>query len=38
MRLLLERCGFALAHLHGDYDRSPFADASPRLVVRARAV
>jgi SAM-dependent methyltransferase len=38
MRLLLERSGFALAHLYGDYDRSPFADGSPRMTVLARAV
>ena len=38
MRLLLERCGLALAHLYGDYDRSPFADGSPRLIMLAKAV
>jgi len=37
MRLLLERGGFALAHLYGDYDRSPFADGSPRMLVVAEA-
>jgi SAM-dependent methyltransferase len=37
MRLLLERCGFALAHLYGDYQRAPFADGSPRMIVVARA-
>jgi hypothetical protein len=37
MRLLLERCGFALAHLYGDYDRSPFVDGSPRMIVVAEA-
>ncbi len=38
MRLLLERCGFALTHLYGDYDRSPYADGAPRLLVVATAV
>ncbi|MGH2522591.1 MAG: class I SAM-dependent methyltransferase [Anaerolineales bacterium] len=38
MRLLLERCGFALAHLYGDYDRSPLADGWPRMIVMAKAV
>lgn len=38
MRLLLEKCGFALAHLYGDYDRSPFADGAPRMIVLAKAV
>ncbi len=38
MRLLLERCGLALAHLYGDYDRSPFADGAPRMLVLATAV
>ncbi len=38
MRLLLERCGFALKHLHGDYDLSPFDDDSPRMLVVAEAV
>jgi SAM-dependent methyltransferase len=37
MRLLVERCGFTLLHLYGDYDRSPFVDGSPRLLVVARA-
>lgn len=35
MRLLLEKCGFALTHLWGDYDRSPFSDDSPRMIVMA---
>ncbi len=35
MRLLLEKCGFALTHLYGDYQRSPFADGSPRMIVLA---
>ena len=37
MRLLLEKCGFALAQLYGDYDRAPFADGSPRMIVLAEA-
>ena len=37
MRLLLEKCGFALAHLYGDYQRSPFADGSARMIVVATA-
>ncbi len=37
MRLLLEKCGFALAHLYGDYDRAPFADGAPRMIVLAEA-
>jgi hypothetical protein len=37
MRLLLERSGFALAHLYGDYDRSPYGEATPRLLVLATA-
>lgn len=38
MRLLLEKCGFALTHLYGDYQRSPFADGSPRMIVAATAL
>jgi SAM-dependent methyltransferase len=37
LRLLLEKCGFALTHLWGDYDRSPLSDSSPRLIVCALA-
>jgi SAM-dependent methyltransferase len=37
MSLLLEKCGFRLRHLYGDYDRSPFADGSARMVVVAEA-
>jgi SAM-dependent methyltransferase len=37
MRLLLERCGFVLTHLYGDYDRAPLADGSPRMIVLAEA-
>jgi SAM-dependent methyltransferase len=38
LRLLLERCGFTLTHLYGDYDRSPFADSSARMLVIAKAI
>jgi SAM-dependent methyltransferase len=37
MRLLLDRCGFSLDHLYGDYDCSPFADGAPRMLVVATA-
>jgi SAM-dependent methyltransferase len=37
MRLLVERCGFTLTHLYGDYDCSPLADGSPRMIVVATA-
>ncbi len=37
MALLLARAGLSLAHLYGDYDRSPFADGSPRMLVLATA-
>jgi SAM-dependent methyltransferase len=37
MRLLLERSGLGLTHLYGDYDRSPFVDGSPRMLVLATA-
>ena len=37
MSLLLSRAGLALSHLYGDYDRSPFVDGAPRLLVLARA-
>lgn len=36
LRLLLERNGFELEHLWGNYDGSPVDDDSPRLIVRAR--
>lgn len=35
--LLLEKCGFTLTHLYGDYDESPFEDASERMLVVAEA-
>jgi SAM-dependent methyltransferase len=38
MSLLLDRAGLSLTHLYGDYDRSPFADGAPRLLVLATAV
>lgn len=38
MRLLLENTGFSLAHLYGDYDRSPFVDGAARMLVLANAV
>jgi SAM-dependent methyltransferase len=37
MRLLLERAGFAPDHFYGDYDRSPFVDGAPRMLVLATA-
>jgi SAM-dependent methyltransferase len=37
MRLLLERSGFSLTHLYGSYDRSPFVDGAPRMLVVATA-
>lgn len=37
MSLLLEKCGFSLSHLYGDYDRSPFADGAPRMLTVATA-
>jgi SAM-dependent methyltransferase len=38
MRLLLERASFTLAHLYGDYDRSPYEEGAPRLLVLATAI
>ncbi len=32
---LLFRAGFRVAHLYGDYDRSPFADESSAMIVAA---
>ena len=37
MSLLLARAGLSLTHLYGDYDRSPFGDGSPRMLVLAAA-
>jgi SAM-dependent methyltransferase len=36
LRLLLERNGFEVEHLWGNYDGSAVDDNSPRLIVRAR--
>ncbi len=38
MGLLLDRAGFRLAHLYGDYEESPLEDESERMVVVAEAV
>jgi SAM-dependent methyltransferase len=38
MRHLLERTGFTLTGLHGDYSGSPFADGASRMIVAASAV
>jgi SAM-dependent methyltransferase len=38
LRWLLEKTGFALAHVYGDYDRSPFAEGTPRMIVMATAL
>jgi len=35
MSLLLEKCGFRLSHLYGDYNESPLEDESERMVVAA---
>ncbi len=35
MHWLLEKCGFRLAHLYGDYDRAPLTDDSARMIVVA---
>jgi SAM-dependent methyltransferase len=35
MALLLDGAGLRLEHLYGDYDRSPFGDGSPRMIVVA---
>jgi hypothetical protein len=32
---LLARAGFEIAELLGDYDRSPFTDSSPEMIVVA---
>jgi len=37
MSLLLERAGFRLQHLYGSYDRAPFGDGAPRMLVVAVA-
>ncbi|MEK7278316.1 MAG: class I SAM-dependent methyltransferase [Chloroflexota bacterium] len=38
MGLLLERTGFRLAHLYGDYDETPLTDESERMIVVGEAV
>ncbi|MEK7786506.1 MAG: SAM-dependent methyltransferase, partial [Chloroflexota bacterium] len=38
MSLLLERTGFRLAHLYGDYDESALTDESERMIVVAEAI
>lgn len=35
MSLLLEKCGFKLSHLYGDYDESPLEEESERMIVVA---
>ncbi len=37
-QLLLERTGFALAAVYGDYEPTPYAADSPRLILAATAV
>ena len=37
LELLLESAGFVVEELYGNYDLEPFGDASPRLLVVARA-
>lgn len=36
LRLLLESCGFEVEAVYGDFDRSPFEDGCPRLIVIAK--
>lgn len=36
MRLLLEVCGFELAEVYGDFDRIPFEDGVPRMILVAK--
>lgn len=38
MGLLLDRTGFRLAHLYGDYDEAPLDDDSERMVVVAEVI
>jgi len=38
MKLLLERSGFKLVHMYGDYAGSPLDDESERMIVVAEAV
>jgi SAM-dependent methyltransferase len=34
---LLARCGFRVAHLYGDFDRSPITDSSPEMIFVAKS-
>jgi hypothetical protein len=36
MRLLLESCGFEVDEVFGDFDRSPFEDGAPRMILVAK--
>ncbi|HVU12329.1 MAG TPA: class I SAM-dependent methyltransferase [Phototrophicaceae bacterium] len=36
MRLLLELCGFEVADVFGDFDRIPFEDGVPRMLIVAK--
>lgn len=36
IRLLLEVCGFEIVDVFGDFDRSPFEDGAPRMVIVAK--
>lgn len=38
MKLLLERCGFMIAGVYGDYDENPFEDGCERMIIYARPV
>ncbi|RMF77870.1 MAG: hypothetical protein D6737_16475 [Chloroflexi bacterium] len=38
LRLMFERVGLAFEAVYGDFDRSPFADGCPRMIVLARPV
>ena len=35
---LLARCGFRIADLYGDFDRSPLGDTSPEMIFVAEKV
>lgn len=36
MRLLLDVCGFEIDEVFGDFDRSPFEDGAPRMILVAK--
>jgi len=36
MEWMLDACGFEVAALYGDFDRSPFTAASPEMIFVAR--